>query len=326
MAVLRLAALYVVAISFVLILFYITIILNRLYVGIDLADLVSSRRVFINEVAQSIITSSTIIVAGMVFSVCVATFLLACFAFRRIDEVTRMQHRFIAETSHEMRTPLSIMKTGIEVSLMNKNSLTREEAVEVLETNLQEVNNMARMINALLVLSRFDDPSRSAQLERINITDIVSAATLAYEKAAESKQITMHLPDAPAYTVVGNSVHLGTMFKQIIRNAVAYTEERGSIQVRIAPSFPKRVRVSIQDTGIGIDAKDIPHIFEPFYRARDSHELLTERHRANNPSTKKPVGLGLALVKKIVKQHRGTVRVHSEVKKGSTFFVTLPLV
>ena len=321
---LRLAALYVLTVSVILILFFV-ILSSQVQTGVDTGEALAAYKASINRAAHAMVQSSMLIIIGAVLIVCAGGLLLTSFALRRIREVTQMQSRFIAETSHEMRTPLSIMKTGIEVSLLNKDALTREEAVEILESNLQEVNKITRMMNALLILSRLDDPARSMSYEHVNITDIVYRAASRYENAAIAKSISIHLSSAPEFHMRGNKSNLETMFKQILRNAVAYTPHGGEIWVRIDPAFPKRVRVSVEDTGVGIPPEKLPHIFEPFYRAKDNHEMLSSPAPSPNPHLQKPLGLGLALAKRIVKQHSGTIRIASLPQKGTTLFITLPL-
>jgi len=270
------------------------------------------------------LTGWMIALAAVVFVGGILGFVLIHYAVRRMKDVALTQKRFIAETSHAMRTPLSIMKAGIEVALLDRETLTREEAIEVLESNLQEVDRMTRMTNALLILSRLDDPTHTAVFEQLNVTGIVMGAVRRYEHAAATKNITLAIPEAPDYFVHGNGAYMETLFKQIIRNAITYTPEGGTVRVRITPVSSRKVEIAIQDTGVGISKENMIHLFKPFYGAR-KNTRPNPKTSSDSSLSKSPLGIGLTLARRIAKHHRGTIRVKSEVNKGSTFFITLPL-
>lgn len=231
-------------------------------------------------------------------------------------EYAAMQKRFISDTSHQMRTPLAVMKTGVEVALMQKDALTREEAIDVLESNLQEIEHITAMMNTLLLLSRLDDPAAARSIAPVNVSEIVRDTLARYKHDADAKYITLHFPPAISYVVQGEISELETLFRSIIKNAIAYTTSGGEVRVSITESNG-RVIVTFADTGVGIAREKLIHIFEPFYRG--------EIDGVNARAQEKPLGLGLTLAKKIAERHLGSITVESEPCCGSTFAVALPL-
>lgn len=270
-------------------------------------------------------TGSFLLLLLLVAGVGITGLLIIRYAFTRVDDIASMQKRFLADSSHEMRTPLAIMKTNIEVSLMDKQNLTREEAIEALESNLQEVDNITRIINALLHLTRLEDPMQMSPFVRI---DAMRALTNAVEQCApiaQAKNITLHLPVEIESFLQGDAQNLEILFKNLLKNAITYTQSGGTVWVRIKHIFPQRIVFEFEDNGVGIPKEKLTHIFAPFYRAKDNHELIAEENARISVVIEKSLGLGLALVERIVKKHRGTIYVESELNRGTRFFVTFPL-
>jgi two-component system phosphate regulon sensor histidine kinase PhoR len=218
------------------------------------------------------------------------------------------QRRFIANVSHELRTPLSVLKTSSEVALLRGKDLTRDEAIEVLKSNIEEVDRMSKIIQFFLNFSTAQHKIDHVQMSAVNLSQITSKAINILQKRAGEKGVTIRLVDRGAAVVYGNVTALEEMILNIIKNAITYTPKDGLVEVAIKHTFDE-VLLSVRDTGLGIPADDLPHVFEPFFKA------------SNTLDKKEGVGLGLAIVREIASMHRAQVEVKSKIGKGTTFFV-----
>lgn len=227
----------------------------------------------------------------------------------RLDDSFKEIKEFSARASHELRTPLTIVRGVAEVALRKERN--KDEYKEVLKNILEEVKNLQKIIDSLLTLSRLDASHFNKNSQIINLTNLLD---LIYKQSlilAESKKISVlfNKPDR-IIEIRGDEVKLKEMFLNLISNAIKYTQENGQIQIK---TFIEKndVTISIKDSGIGISEKDLPHIFEPFYKGE----------RAD----KKSLGIGLSIVKKIVEYHQGTIHINSTLNKGSLIFLKFPL-
>ncbi len=245
----------------------------------------------------------------------ILAFILARWTLQPIRHVMEMQHRFIADAAHELRTPLTNMKTTIEVSLLGVGYTIDKEFKKVLEENLEEVDRMSDIINNLLRLAHADTKAIPIPMQKIDLRGVVKECLKIATRFAEKKQVTFKLSCAEEEKealVLGYKTGLEEIVLNLIRNAIAYTPPGGEVEICLSS---KRVfgviELSVHDTGVGISQKDLPHIFEPFYRVDAS------RVRADGAGS----GLGLAIVREIVRQHNGQIFVKSALGKGTTMFV-----
>ena len=237
---------------------------------------------------------------------------LASYTLKPIRKALDAQTSFSAEASHELRTPLAVMRTGIEV-LLRGNLALPQEAKNVLKDNLDEISSMSAMTEQLLELSRGKNV-KPDKLDRLNLMEVVQSVIGKLNQLAAKKQIQLNLGDFTDVFVKGKKEDLERMLKNIITNSITYTPEKGLITVSI---FNKQsfAEISVVDNGIGIAAKDLPHIFEAFYKADQARTAVD-----NQPGA----GLGLAIVKQIVEQHHGTIEIKSLVNKGTTVLIRIP--
>jgi len=226
-------------------------------------------------------------------------------AFQRIT-------RFTADASHELRTPVSVMRTSAEIAL--RKTRTEEEYRETLGQILHESERLSQLIEQLLILARADAGSSVLPMERTDLTEPLRNACQQAGVLAEKKKLAFceHVPSKPLW-VQGDSPSLERLFLVLLDNAVKYTPDGGSIEVDLNAEDGFAV-AAIRDTGIGVAAEDIPHVFERFYRA--------DRARSRDLGGS---GLGLAIGTWIAQVHGGEIRVESEPSKGSCFEVRLPL-
>jgi len=227
----------------------------------------------------------------------------------RIETGFRSIERFTADASHELRAPLALIITAGDVSLRRERS--REELTEVLRKVVREARRMSQLVDDLLALARGDALRASATLAPVDIAEILRelCTEFACQVNAKGIKVASALPSREA-PVLGESSDLRRLFLILIDNAIKYTEA-GTINVSLDQT-DRSVRITVADTGIGIEQSALPHIFDRFWRADKV------RSRAEGGA-----GLGLSIASQIVKQHGGKIAVESVVGQGTRFIVEL---
>lgn len=221
------------------------------------------------------------------------------------------QKRFISNIAHELRTPLSIIKTNSEVLLLEHPE--EGSLYDTLKDTVFEVDRASDIINNLLSLNTYLDPGR-IKFSEINMGVVITNAIRALRQLADNKQIEITVHTRGEYhTVLGNETALEQVVINVVRNSIIHTPKGGQVTISIEPDYLGSIVLTIQDTGSGIAQVDLLHIFEPYFRAESS------RVRAKGGS-----GLGLTIVSEIVKAHRGSIAVQSALGHGTTMKITLP--
>lgn len=225
-----------------------------------------------------------------------------------IDNAMERQGRFISDASHELRTPLTAIQAETEVGLRDP-KLTLKEAKELLRSNLEETKRLSALTNSLLELSSGE--RSTLELEPVVLAESVkrSIAQVEAMRAAKGIDIANSLIDE---TVLGSPVRLEELFVILLDNAIKYSPDGGKVVVS-AKKHAKTIEVTVRDTGRGIKASDLPHIFDRFYRSD------TSRSKQNIEGH----GLGLSIAKQIVDAHHGQIHASSAIGKGTTFFIRL---
>lgn len=230
----------------------------------------------------------------------------------RLDGAFQRVTRFTADASHELRSPVSVMRTSAELALRK----TRSEAEyrEALNQILHEAEKVTQLIEQLLALARADSGSSALPMNPTDLGEMVHNACSHAGHMASAKGVTLseRLPER-SIQVRGDPASLERLFLILLDNAVKYTPAGGRIDVELSTDNGSAV-AEVRDTGIGISPEDIPHIFDRFYRA--------DRVRSRESGG---AGLGLAIGRWVAEAHGGEIRIESEVSKGSTFQVRLPL-
>lgn len=229
----------------------------------------------------------------------------------RLEASFRQIRQFTSDASHELRTPLTVLKGETELALRRPRSA--DDYRRVLESSLEEIDRMSRIVDELLFLSRADlgeikMESRPVRLDQLFDDLKRQAEVLGHE---QSVQIVTGMIE-PA-TVAGDDMRLRELVLNLLDNAIKYSPPGGRVEMSVVTQ-DGTARLSVSDQGIGVSLEEQAHIFDRFYR--------TDAARAH---TKKGTGLGLAICQWIVDAHHGTIEVHSEPGKGSTFTVILPL-
>ena len=238
---------------------------------------------------------------------------LAFITLRPARETMRYQKMFISNIAHELRTPLSTIKTSTEVALLD-NKLTPQQRKTLLSI-VSELDRASEIVNNLLSFHTFTRPERM-QLQDIDLGTIVETVVARLSAFAHERNVKVVVKLDAHRLVWGNATALEQLVTNLLKNAISYTPEGtgGVVTASIKPDYHGMVVLVIEDNGIGIAQKDLFHIFEPFYRADTSRARHVRRAGS---------GLGLAIVNEIVRVHHGRIRIQSTLKKGTGVSVYL---
>lgn len=219
--------------------------------------------------------------------------------------------QFTSDASHELKTPLTVMKGEIEVAL--RGEPTKEESSEVLLSTLEEIDRMSSIVHKLLTLARADDERGETALTPVRLDIILADSFRLLKKVAVKKGVSIEMTESAALTVFADELRLSQVIANLIDNAIKYTPVGGSIKVLLAGGGDLAI-LKVIDTGMGIAADDLPHLFDRFYRV--------DKARTREMGG---VGLGLSICKEIVEGFGATIDVDSELGKGTIFTVRFPL-
>lgn len=242
----------------------------------------------------------------------------------KLKEVDRMKSGFFANISHEFRTPLTLIQGPLEQMLAGE-ALSHPQATYRIMLN--NTRRLLQLINQLLDLSKLESGSMKLRARRENIATFLKCLVMSFASLAESRKLTLSCSAEENIELYFDPDYLEKIFNNLIANAIKFTPPGGSVKVAVtvidglkqppsatATASASLIEISVRDTGIGIPAAYLPHIFDRFYQVDNSH---TREHGGT--------GIGLALVKELVELHAGAITVQSEVGVGTEFRVRLPL-
>ena len=224
----------------------------------------------------------------------------------RVEQTLAHQKSFLADSSHELRRPLSVLQTNVDI--LSRPNLSQAERERCVEEVRAEAQVMRKLIADLLMLAR--EESQSIQRARVNFSAVCERA-FAQVRQEGSHELTEEIESG--VVVLGDGERLGQMVGNLLDNAVQYTPSEGSVALGLH-RYNGRAQLEVRDTGPGIKADEIPHVFERFYRGQSA--------RASRPVG---TGLGLAIVRYVAEAHGGTVSVVSAPRDGTRFVVELPI-
>lgn len=224
-------------------------------------------------------------------------------AFQRINQ-------FSVDVSHELKTPLTILKGGTEVVLRKERD--PEEYRALLASHLEEIDRMSQIIDDLLLLSKVDTGKMQLNVSEIDLKDLILQVYVGMKISADKKDVALIVDELQDTRLKGDELKLRRMLWNIVENGIKYTNSGGRVEISSA-SDNGYVRINVRDTGVGIGEEDIKYIFDRFYRA--------DRARKRESGT----GLGLSISKWIAEAHRGVIEVESHPPSGSLFSIKLPV-
>ena len=240
-----------------------------------------------------------------------AGYFLAGLTLHPIENAMEEQKRFIADASHELKTPLTALQTSIEVALRDK-KIDLKSALFTLKDSLNDVKSMTSLTNDLLSLTRYQQNNLKESFARVNLKDIVETSVNKIRPLGKSKGIQIEFNKDDVF-LSGNKESLEKLITILLDNAVKYSQKKKMVNIKYNCKG-KYIIIAVSDNGIGIPKEDLPYLFERFYRSDAS------RSKINTLG----FGLGLSIAKSIVNIHNGSIGVESTVGKGSIFTVKLP--
>jgi signal transduction histidine kinase len=237
-------------------------------------------------------------------------------AYQEQEQTLASQRRFVADASHELRTPLSTIRTNIELLQRAGDELDPADHDEALADSLAEIERLSRLVSDLLTLARVDSGLRLERRDEVSLDRLVRDVYRQARLLALPHEHTVVAEPIEEAVVLGAADYLRELLLILVDNAVSYTPDGGTITLSVRRAGGD-VRVAVADNGAGIEAADVEHIFERFYRA--------DRTRARAAGSNRGTGLGLSIADWITTQHGGRIEVETAPGQGSTFTVVLPL-
>jgi len=262
------------------------------------------------DIAQDILLNRFLTIDILIiFLVVVLGFLLTRKTLAPIKANMQKQKRFIADASHELRTPIAVIISGLEVNLNNKN-LTLESAKKTMEDTLSEMREFSKLSSNLLDISKYDTPIKT-EYEPIKINELLKSIIEKNKIIIKDRGLKIETRIDSDAVIDGNKIELERVFYNILDNAIKYNKTDGNIFVSDKVSLNKYI-VTISDDGCGISKDIINKIFDSFFRGDIS------RNTAG-------AGLGLTISKKIIENHKGTISIKSQENKGTSVIISLPI-
>jgi len=230
----------------------------------------------------------------------------------RLEASFRQMKQFSADVSHELRTPITAIRGQLEVALMTASST--DQYREAMLNALQDIDRLSQIVRALLLLSQAESGQLALQRARVDLGSVLADLAEQFQIPAEGAGIHLSAHSEPGCSVEADRVQIERMITNLLSNALKFTPEGGEVRLSARP-VEGSVELVVEDTGRGIPAEHLPHIFDRFYRVPGS---------GSAPAPDQGLGLGLSFVAWIVKAHHGVIDVQSTPGKGTRFIITLP--
>jgi signal transduction histidine kinase len=243
-------------------------------------------------------------------------------ANQKLREVEEMKNKFIAITSHELRTPVTHLKGYLSILSEDASELSERERAECMEVIHRALDDLEEIVVNMYDVLNLEQPSHELQKDRVDIHDMIRQVVSEFRLTTRKRNL--HLAFEPAgdeLQVMADRLRLKTMLAELVQNAIKFTPDGGTITIRTGKESPY-CTISVIDTGVGIPPEEQGRIFEKFYEVQNSDLHSSSKTGFMGGG----IGLGLALARSIAEAHGGGIRVESHVGKGSEFRVYLPLV
>lgn len=231
-------------------------------------------------------------------------------ALAPVQDAWNKQRRFVADASHELKTPLTVMLANFSVLLSHQNDTINEQRKWLINSR-DEALNMQKLVESLLILARSDAAIDLPEMKLVHLSDLLLNSALSFEAVAFDKDIKMNTQIAPNIYVKGDEQALKQLISILLDNAVKYAGKNGEINVKLFKHDVKYIIMQVQNSGKPIPANELPHIFERFYRGEQMRSTVNGH------------GLGLAIAHKIVQIHNGKITAQSSKTQGTKMQVVL---
>lgn len=240
-------------------------------------------------------------------------------ALRPVARAWTQQRRFVADASHDLKTPLTVILANTSIALEHPERSVASQS-QWLESTQHEAEAMQGLVGDLLTLAKMDEEEAAAQsgaarpaFEEVDLSDIIEGEVLQFESVAFERGVKLESQVEPGIELRGNEQRLRRLAGTLIDNACKYVDDGGAVDVSLSRSG-KQARLAVRNTGAPISPEDLPHVFDRFYRADKARTGSAGGH-----------GLGLAIAWAIAEEHGGTLTVASTQAEGTVFTATLPL-
>lgn len=244
----------------------------------------------------------------------VISIFFARWALRPVEAAWERQQRFVADASHELKTPLTVILANTSI-LRSHPASTVEEQSQWIESTQLEAERMQELVSDLLTLARDPQSSKTELQEKVDLSDLTENEALQFESVAFERSVALESSIEPAITVSGSRAQLARLIAILLDNACKHGEAGSTIRISLAKDG-NRARLEVSNQGEIIPPEDLPHIFERFYQVDKARTRSDE---------KSGFGLGLAIAQETARAHRGTLSVESSLASGTTFTLCLPL-
>lgn len=265
----------------------------------------------VEEVKKRLIINLAIIDITIAVVSSLMSYFLAGITLKPIKEMMDQESRFISDASHELRTPLTSLKTAMEVYLRSKNQSAKETKTLIKES-IEEIDKLQSLSTSLLELAHNEKPLVNG-FKKLSLKEVISSSIHKVDPIAKKKQIKI-ISAVENLKLKGDEDRIVELFVILLDNSIKYSPEKSKITIN-AKRDDGHIIATVKDQGIGIDKKDLPHIFDRFYRTDNARSKVG----------KGGFGLGLSIAQKIVASHNGQISVDSKPNKGTVFTIKLPV-
>lgn len=270
---------------------------------------------FVDMSAASGWQTLALTLAGVGVAALAAFFVVSMFfsrwALRPVDRAWHQQRQFVADASHDLKTPLTVILANTSILLEHPERSIASQS-QWIESTQHEAEQMQGLVGDLLLLAQVDEGAAKPAMERLDLTDLVEGELLQFESVAFERSVDLQSRLDESVPVRGNAMRLRKLVGTLLDNACKYADDGGSVRVVLRQSV-RRIELSVHNTGFAIAPEDLPHVFDRFYRA--------DKARTRDDSG---YGLGLAIAHAIAEEHGGALVATSDETHGTTFTLTLP--
>lgn len=236
--------------------------------------------------------------------------LLSTWILKPVEKSWQQQNRFVSDASHELRTPITVILANLNILSSKKDDLIKTQ-YQWIDNTKEEANRMKQLVDELLFLARSDDSQNKLVFSKIDLSELLLSRILSFEALAFEKGIRLDYDISDDLNIIGHEGNVKQLISILLDNAMKYCGDKGSVYLK-AFSLKDRTYVLVKNSGDLIDAEDLKHIFERFYR--------TDKSRSR---TEGGYGLGLAIAKTIVDNMYGKISVLSDKENGTVFKLEL---